>query len=194
MTDHASCYRCINTGCFGVSNAIAKTSSSIGIFVQQVRESRSDFDIITSELHSLGGVIELLKDDASSFPPQLAKKTPAVLETCLAILNELEGCVSVLDRSSASQVDKTSRWVASRDHIAKLRWTLEGYKYTLGLAVDLVALYVLVFIALKSAPRKGEINEMLTSPLPEAVLGRSSRTEVESFQRTTEASRWKRQR
>lgn len=123
-----------------MSNAIATTSSSINQFVRQVRESRSEFDIISSELHSLDGVVELVKDDASSFPPHLANKTPGVLETCLAILNELEGCISVLDRSSASTVDKKSRWLASRDHIAKLRWTLEGYKHTLGLAVDLVAL------------------------------------------------------
>ncbi|KAM7211980.1 hypothetical protein V8F06_012650 [Rhypophila decipiens] len=130
----------INTACFGVSDTIAKTSASITRFVREVRESRSDFDAISSELHSLAGIVDLLKDDVSYFPPELAQKTPAVLDTCFAILNELEGCISVLDRSSVSRVDKKSRWVASRDHIGKLGWTLEGYKSTLGLAVDLVAL------------------------------------------------------
>lgn len=138
-----------------MSNAIAKTSSSISQFVQQVPESRSELDIISGELHSLDEVVELVKDNASLFPPHLANKTPAVLETCLAILNELEGCISVLDRSSASRVDKESRWLASRNHIAKLRWTLEGYKYTLWLAVDLVALWVATFPAL----RQLQVNE-----------------------------------
>ncbi|KAK3328761.1 putative RhoGAP group protein [Apodospora peruviana] len=128
----------IHTGCFGVTNAIAKTSSSIRGFIREVRESRSDLDVISSELHSLDGIVDLLKDDAESFPPQLAHKTPAVLDNCLAILHELEGCISVLDRCSESRADKKSRWLASQAHIGKLRWTLDGYKSTLGLAVDLV--------------------------------------------------------
>jgi len=55
-------------------------------------------------------------------------------------VNELHGCIGVLDREGLTKADKKSRWVASRDHISKLRWTLEGYKETFGLAVDLVAL------------------------------------------------------
>lgn len=132
--------RYINTACFGVCDTIAKTSSSISRFVREVRESRSDFDVISNELHSLDRIVDLLKDDVSSFPPELARKTSAVLDTCFAILNELEGCISVLDRSSASRLDKKSRWVASRDHIGKLGGTLEGYKSALGLAVDLITL------------------------------------------------------
>ncbi|KAM7186610.1 putative GTPase-activating protein [Naviculisporaceae sp. PSN 640] len=130
----------INTACFGVCDTIAKTSASITRFVREVRESRSDFDIISSELHSLDRIVDLLKDDVSFFPPELAQKTPAVLDTCFAILNELDGCISVLDRSNLSRQDKKSRWVASRDHIGKLGGTLEGYKSTLGLVVDLISL------------------------------------------------------
>lgn len=130
----------IKTGCFAASNAIAKTSLALNRFVRDVRESRSDLDAISGELHSLEGVLDLLKDDADSFPAQLANKTPGVLEKCLTIVSELEGCISVLGREGVSKADKKSRWMASRDHIEKLRWTLEGYKSTLGLAVDLVAL------------------------------------------------------
>ncbi|KAK0624548.1 hypothetical protein B0T17DRAFT_530427 [Bombardia bombarda] len=130
----------INTSCFAVSNAIAKTSSAIHAFVREVRESRAELDVVSSELHSLDGVLDLLKDDASGFPAQLAQKTPAVLKNCLAIIDELQGCIAILDRSGISKSDKKSRWMASRGHIGKLRWTLEGYKATLGLAVDLVSL------------------------------------------------------
>ncbi|KAK3936217.1 putative group protein [Diplogelasinospora grovesii] len=128
---------CITTSCFAVSNAIAKTSRTLHAFVREVRESRSDLHGISSELHSLDAVLDLLKDDAVSFPPQLARQTPAVLRKCLTLISELEGCISVLDRSGLSRSDKKSRWMASRGHITKLGWTLEGYKSSLGLALDL---------------------------------------------------------
>ena len=95
-------------------------------------------DTISTELHSLEGVLELLRDDAASFPPLLAEQTPGVLDSCLNLINELEGCISVLNRPGVSKADKKSRWLASRDHISKLQWTLGRYKMALGLAVDLI--------------------------------------------------------
>ncbi|KAK3392678.1 putative RhoGAP group protein [Podospora didyma] len=130
----------INTGCFAVSNAVAKTDAALNRFVREVRESRADLDAISSELHSLDGVLDLLKDDAAAFPARLAKTTPAVLDSCLTIVSELEGCISVLGRPGVSRADKKSRWLCSRIHIGKLRYTLQGYKSALALAVDLIAL------------------------------------------------------
>ncbi|KAK3364710.1 putative RhoGAP group protein [Lasiosphaeria hispida] len=130
----------INTCCFAVGTAIAKTSVALNQFVREVRESRSDLDDIASVLHSLDAVLDLLKDDAAAFPPQLARITPGVLESCRTIVEELEGCISVLGRAGVSRADKKSRWLASRDHIEKLRGALAGYNSTLGLAVDLIAL------------------------------------------------------
>ncbi|KAK4160222.1 putative GTPase-activating protein [Cladorrhinum sp. PSN259] len=127
-----------NSGCFAASNAIARTSLALNKFVREVRESRSDLDSISTELHSLEGVLELLRDDAASFPPLLAEQTPGVLDSCLNLINELEGCISVLNRPGVSKADKKSRWLASRDHISKLQWTLGRYKMALGLAVDLI--------------------------------------------------------
>jgi hypothetical protein len=131
--------RSITTGCFGLSNAIAKTSLSLNAFVRDVRESRAELDALSGELHSLDGVLELLKDDASSFPPSLASRTPTVLQHCTAVINELEGYVMVLSSSELSTQAKKLRWAATRSHMAKLRLTLDGYKSTLGLALDLVA-------------------------------------------------------
>ena len=108
--------------------------------MREVRESRADLDPVSSELHSLSGILEILKDDVPSFPEQLAQRTPEVLSYCLTIINELQGYISILDRVGLSRQDKKSRWMASRGHIAKLRWTLEVYKASMGLAVDLVAL------------------------------------------------------
>ncbi|KAK0719141.1 hypothetical protein B0H67DRAFT_642522 [Lasiosphaeris hirsuta] len=130
----------INTGCFAVGTAIAKTTVSINQFVREVRESRSELDDIASVLHSLDTVLDLLKDDSAAFPPQVARITPSVLASCRTIVYELEGCISVIGRAGVSRADKRSRWLASRDHIEKLGGTLAGYRATLGLAVDLIAL------------------------------------------------------
>ncbi|KAK4187942.1 putative GTPase-activating protein [Podospora australis] len=128
----------MNTGCFAASNAIARTSVALSKFVREVRESRSELDTISSELHSLDGVLEILRDDAASFPPFLAEQTPSALDCCLTLINELEGCIAVLNRPGVSRVDKKSRWQASRDHINRLHWTLGRYNVALGLAVDFV--------------------------------------------------------
>jgi len=130
----------INAGCSALIAAIAKTVTAIHGLMREVRESRADLDPISSELHSLNGILDILRDDVPSLPEQLAQRTPEVLSYCLTIINELQGCISILDRVGLSRQDKKSRWMASRGHIAKLRWTLEVYKASLGLAVDLVAL------------------------------------------------------
>ncbi|KAK3985085.1 putative GTPase-activating protein [Cladorrhinum sp. PSN332] len=155
-----------NSGCFAASNAIARTSLALNKFVREVRESRSELDSISTELHSLEGVLELLRDDAASFPPLLAEQTPGVLDSCLNLINELEGCISVLNRPGVSKADKKSRWLASRDHISKLQWTLGRYKMALGLAVDLIG-------ATKSAENDaGEYNDPEEKSEVEAVTER----------------------
>jgi len=133
--------RSITTGCFSTSNAISKTSLALPAFVREVRESRSEMDTISGELHSLDGVLDLMKDDAASMPPELARLAPDVLRHCTTIVNELDGYLSTLNGNGLSRTDKKFRWIATRDHMEKLRMTLEGYKSTLGLALDLVALY-----------------------------------------------------
>lgn len=129
----------ITTGCFALSNAIGKTSSSLNAFVRDVRESRAELETLSGELHSLDGVLDLLRDDASSFPPTLAARTPTVLQHCTAVINELEGYVMVLNSNELSTQAKRLRWAATKSHMAKLRLTLDGYKSTIGLALDLVA-------------------------------------------------------
>ncbi|OIW22953.1 Rho GTPase activation protein [Coniochaeta ligniaria NRRL 30616] len=131
--------RSITTGCFALGNAIGKTSPALNAFVRNVRESRAELDALSGELHSLNGVLDLLRDDASSFPPTLAARTPTVLQHCTAVINELEGYVMVLNSSELSTQAKKLRWAATKSHMAKLRLTLDGYKSTLGLALDLVA-------------------------------------------------------
>ncbi|KAL2270728.1 hypothetical protein VTJ83DRAFT_99 [Remersonia thermophila] len=128
----------VNSACSAASEAITRASLAINKFVRDVRECRAEFDAISAELHSLDSVLSLLGYDAPFFPPTLAEHTPAVLDTCLTLLNELEGWVTLLGSPSASRAEKKSRWLANRGHIDVLRWTLSEYKVVLGLAADLV--------------------------------------------------------
>lgn len=129
----------ISTGCFALSSAIAKTSVSLNTFVRDVRESRAELEALSGELYSLDGVLDLLRDDAESFPRTLAARTPTVLQHCIAVVNELEGYLTILNSNELSRQAKKFRWTATKSHLAKLRLTLDGYKSTLGLALDLVA-------------------------------------------------------
>lgn len=134
--------RSITTGCIALSNAISKTSGGIRAFIREVRESRSELDVISGELHSLDGVLDLLRDDAASFPPTLAHRTPVLLDRCVAIVNELGGYISTINAGGLSRHDKKFRWIATRKHMAKLQGTLEVHKSSLGLALDVIGLYV----------------------------------------------------
>lgn len=138
LADRFRVHRSVSAGCSAASEAIARASFAIGKFVREVRESRSEFDTISIELHSLDGVLDLLRYDAAFFPPALAEHAPDVLQSCLALVNELEGCISLLNAPEVSRAEKKSRWLASRDHVAILWRTLAEYNLALGLTADLV--------------------------------------------------------
>lgn len=93
-------------------------------------------------MQSLEGVLEILKDDANSFPLDLARRTPPLLKHCTSIINQAEGYMHVCNGVGLSKRDKKFRWLAIRGDMVKLRSTLEGYKSTLALVSDLVGLYV----------------------------------------------------
>lgn len=135
--------RSIPTDCSSASASISKTSPALRNFVREVREARTELDAVVAELHSLEGVLDILKDDANSFPWDLAKRTPPLLQHCTSIINQIEGYMHVCNGVGLSKRDKKFRWLAIRGDMMKLRLTLEGYKSILALVTDLVGLYVL---------------------------------------------------
>ncbi|KAH8893674.1 Rho GTPase activation protein [Thozetella sp. PMI_491] len=132
----------ITTNCFAASNAVAKTSLLLHGFLRELRELRSEIDQILGELHSLDTTLDLLKEDAAAFPTEVAARTPAILENCTAVINELGGFITVLSSHTMSIRDKKARWSAGRKQMAILRLTLQVHKSILGLAVDLVGLTI----------------------------------------------------
>lgn len=135
--------RSITTDCITLSNSIARASTVLNGFVRDVREARSDVDGVSRELHSLQSVLDLLKEDAGLFPPELAERIPAVVEHCSNVVNELDASISALSSSELPKQDKRSQWLATgRKDIAAFRSSLEAHKAVLGLALDLVGAYV----------------------------------------------------
>lgn len=135
--------RSITTGCTTLNIAIAKVGIVLNGFVREVREARSDVDGISRELHSLQSVLDFLKEDAGLFPPELAERTPAVVEHCSNVVDELDIALSTLSSSELPKQDKRSQWLSTgRKDIARYRTSLEAHKTILGLALDLVGAYV----------------------------------------------------
>ncbi|KAI1416846.1 Rho GTPase activation protein [Hypoxylon sp. FL1857] len=129
----------ITTDCITLSSTIAKASVVLNGFVRDVREARSDVDGVSRELHSLQGVLDLLKEDAGLFPPELAERIPAVIEHCSNVVTELDANISALSSGEIPKQDKRAQWLATgRKDTAAFRASLEAHKAVLGLALDLV--------------------------------------------------------
>ncbi|KAI0010941.1 Rho GTPase activation protein [Xylariaceae sp. FL0662B] len=126
----------ITTDCITLGSTIAVLILLNG-FVREVREARSDVDGVCRELYSLQSVLDLLKEDAGLFPPELAGLTPAVLARCSKIAEELDTSISTFNEFPRSE--KRAQWLATgRKEGAKFRTSLEAHKAVLGLALDLV--------------------------------------------------------
>ncbi|XXG98310.1 hypothetical protein Hte_004633 [Hypoxylon texense] len=131
--------RSIATDCSTLGGAIAKVSTILNGFVREVREARSDVDAVSRELHSLQSVLDLLKEDAGLFPPDLAERVPDVLGHCSTVVDHLDADISALSCNDLPKQEKRSQWMASgRKEVAQFRTSLEAHKAVLGLALDLV--------------------------------------------------------
>ncbi|KAI1802043.1 Rho GTPase activation protein [Daldinia bambusicola] len=129
----------ITSDCITLGNAITTANNILNGFVREVREARSDVDAVSRELHSLRSVLELLNEDASLFPPELAERIPTVIEHCARVVDELDTAISNLNSDDLSRQDKRSQWLATgRQKVARFRTALEAHKAVIGLALDLV--------------------------------------------------------
>ncbi|KAI0593453.1 Rho GTPase activation protein [Biscogniauxia sp. FL1348] len=131
--------RTITTDCVNLGSKIAKVLLVLTGFVREVREARADVDGVSRELHSLQGVLDLLKEDAGLFPPALGEQTPAVVEHCSNVVDELDASLATLNSSDLPKQEKRTQWLeAGRKSLARFRTKLEAHKAILGVALDLV--------------------------------------------------------
>lgn len=133
----------ITTDCIELGNTISRASLVLNDFVREVREARADLDNVSRELHSLQSVLDLLMDDAGALPTRVATETPALLQQCNRLVSELDADLLALDGSALSRPQKRSQWISiGKGQIADLLPILEAHRTMLGLALDLVGVYV----------------------------------------------------
>ncbi|KXJ86169.1 hypothetical protein Micbo1qcDRAFT_237103 [Microdochium bolleyi] len=129
----------ITTDCITLGSAVAKMTWLLNAVVREVRESRSVLDSLSRELHSLEGVLDLLQEDADSFPPELAADTPIILERCQQVIDELDKHLSRLNQPELSSRERRVLWFETgREASVGLEKRVAAHRAVLGLAIDLV--------------------------------------------------------
>lgn len=77
-----------------LAGTITKLSTSLTIFIRDVRDARSDIEDISLELHSLKMILELIASDSViPLPPTLETQLKGVLENCTQLVRDIDQCI-----------------------------------------------------------------------------------------------------
>jgi hypothetical protein len=131
----------ITVACVSLTTSIAKTSTSVTLFVRAVRAARSDLDGVSRELASLTTLLGILAEDAKdidNFPDTLRKHITGILANCELVLVEVQRLVAKYDKPG---VVAGSKWaLAGHEDVARLQLSLEAHKSALEIALEMVTL------------------------------------------------------
>jgi hypothetical protein len=121
----------------GLAGSIASLIVQITQFISKVRDAQSDLHLVVNELESLQFALEFLQNDGEI---TLQDDVPVA-----SILGNLEMVVAQISQHVSEQSEmrmtKRIRWaICGRDEVDKLRCSLEAYKSTLDIALDVLAL------------------------------------------------------
>ncbi|KAI1365628.1 Rho GTPase activation protein [Xylaria arbuscula] len=129
----------ITADCVALGGRIAQLLAALTSFVRHVREARSDIDALSRELHSLQTVLDLLKEDADLFPPDLVERTAIVVKHCSSVIDKVDSSLAVLNDPGQSKQQRRAQWLDTGvPETARFRTTMEAHRLALGLALDLV--------------------------------------------------------
>ncbi|KAK7183323.1 hypothetical protein PSPO01_10572 [Paraphaeosphaeria sporulosa] len=136
----------LTAGCLALVATISKTSTIVTGFVREVREARHGLDVVSRELSSLQTVLGLLAEDASqnnpvSFPDALQAQIHGIITNCNEVVLEMKYC---LTRHENSKLGQAGYWTVGggKEHMARLRSTLEAHKSALEIALDMMAIII----------------------------------------------------
>jgi uncharacterized protein YoxC len=137
----------LTTGCIALAGTITKVSVSINSFVRTAREARSDLDSVSRELGSLQTVLELLAEDIQEapryIPANLEKQICGIVSSCSEVVESVDKSIQEHKNGKMGSV----RWAWSgKKEMEAFRRLLESHKSSLELALELVAMYVLVHL------------------------------------------------
>ncbi|KAH8728429.1 hypothetical protein GQ44DRAFT_757349 [Phaeosphaeriaceae sp. PMI808] len=136
----------VATSCVTLVATITRCSHSVTIFVREVRDARSDLDMISRELHSLKTVLVLLSDDfakpsSKTLPPRLVEHLGSILRNCNGVVVEVERSLA---KHGSSRLGRGGHWAlgGGKDDMAKFRSNLEAHKTALELALELITMTI----------------------------------------------------
>ncbi|KAK4141317.1 uncharacterized protein C8A04DRAFT_14166 [Dichotomopilus funicola] len=118
-------------------SGIVSTSSIITRFIRTVRVAHADLAAVTRDLSDLRLVLELLKEE-TGIPPALQGQMLLVLESCGNVLIRVDSVLAQCSRPEA--------WArVGRGEMEVCREGLGSFREALGLALDVVGVYVYFF-------------------------------------------------
>jgi hypothetical protein len=130
----------ITSACVGLLAAVTKTTLAVINFTRDCREARSDLTSITGELSQLNLVLELLRDETAVSDDQII---PESLQThILSTINSCSAAVSKINTVLDNHAGKTGvlKWATfGKSEVAGLRTSLEAYRGSLSLVLELVS-------------------------------------------------------
>ncbi|KAG5664966.1 hypothetical protein KAF25_008700, partial [Fusarium avenaceum] len=130
----------ITTACVGLLATVTKTALAVTNFTRDCREARSDLTSITGELSQLNLVLELLRDETAVTDDRIMPESLQI--HILSTINSCSSAVSKINTILDKHTGKTGmlRWATfGKNEVAGLRTSLEAYRGSLSLVLELVS-------------------------------------------------------
>jgi len=132
----------IVASCTTLGFTVARCIQSITVFVREVRDARGDLDMIARELQSLATVLPCLETDvakpsSNTLPHKFTLDLDTTLKSCGWVV---EGIEKSLAKHKSSRIGRGGHWtlLGGKDDMAKFRSSLEAYKSTLDIALNVI--------------------------------------------------------
>lgn len=132
----------VTASCVALASTITKCSYALSVFVRDVRDAHGDLARISAELVSLGGILQLLREDTSrmsrdSLPPRLLAQLNSVLDKCNGVIGEIE---TLIERHRTYRFGASTYWAlgGGKDDMAKLRSNLDAHQSALKMGCDVI--------------------------------------------------------
>ena len=142
----------ITASSVALAGTVAKVSIAIAQLIRDAREMRHDLDRVKRELDSIESILAMLADDfkrhstesTAVMPESLVLRLSSVLTACEHVVLQIEALVT---RYLRGGFRRRSEWLISgKADVDKLRTSLEAQKAALDIALDLIALYVCLWL------------------------------------------------
>lgn len=134
----------LTVGCATLLEIITKVTAAAISFARTTRDARKDIDSVSSELVSLQTAVVYLADDTKgspkAIPPNLEKQIGGIVINCRKVVADIDKSIKKHDEEKNLGAVKWA-W-RGKEEMATFRQLLESHKSSLGLALEMVSMYV----------------------------------------------------